>query len=362
MKSRRAALDRTEHSSSTHAGLWLDKYLNVDYASSGQDQDTEAKKKLVQQVAGCTRPPDYLGFFEQWEDALVDATFTQRACIATTTRVVVGLGGESVLETHLTLHRTYGVPYLPGSALKGLASSFAHRFLPGDGWRKGGELHTELFGDTALAGAVDFLDALPHSYQMHPDVITVHHPNYYLNGQEPPADWDSPNPVGFIAVTGQFLLALRGPEDWVQVALQILQRALSQEGIGAKTSSGYGRFDFRHMAAATDRFTKKPQAKAEPKPPSKDLPPSPPPSPSGYPDEGKALDLLAFFNDTKPSPRRASLIKNPGQEANNVQNYKCSPQTRRALAQAYLDFLHREVKTGFDGKPWFAKIKGMLEG
>lgn len=40
-------------------------------------------------------------------------------------RVVVGLGAESVLETSIRLHRVYGFPILPGSALKGLARSYA---------------------------------------------------------------------------------------------------------------------------------------------------------------------------------------------------------------------------------------------
>lgn len=40
-------------------------------------------------------------------------------------RVIVGLGAESVLETSVRLHRVYGFPIIPGSALKGLARSYA---------------------------------------------------------------------------------------------------------------------------------------------------------------------------------------------------------------------------------------------
>ncbi|MCB0182832.1 MAG: type III-B CRISPR module RAMP protein Cmr6, partial [Caldilineaceae bacterium] len=40
-------------------------------------------------------------------------------------RLVVGLGGESTLETALTLHRVHGFPVIPGSALKGLARTVA---------------------------------------------------------------------------------------------------------------------------------------------------------------------------------------------------------------------------------------------
>ena len=32
-------------------------------------------------------------------------------------RLIVGLGGDNVLETGITLHHTYGVPIIPGSAM-----------------------------------------------------------------------------------------------------------------------------------------------------------------------------------------------------------------------------------------------------
>lgn len=35
-------------------------------------------------------------------------------------RFVLGLGGESVYETSMTLHHTYGIPYLPSSSIKGV--------------------------------------------------------------------------------------------------------------------------------------------------------------------------------------------------------------------------------------------------
>jgi len=40
-------------------------------------------------------------------------------------RVIVGLGAESVLEASVRLHRVYGFPIIPSSALKGLARSYA---------------------------------------------------------------------------------------------------------------------------------------------------------------------------------------------------------------------------------------------
>src|ERR1700680_515711 len=41
-------------------------------------------------------------------------------------RLIVGLGSENVLETGIRLHHTYGLPVIPGSALKGLAAHYCH--------------------------------------------------------------------------------------------------------------------------------------------------------------------------------------------------------------------------------------------
>src|SRR4029077_6170103 len=38
-----------------------------------------------------------------------------------------------------------------------------------------------------------------------------------------------------------YLIAVSGPEDWADAAMEILTEALAQDGIGAKTASGYGR-------------------------------------------------------------------------------------------------------------------------
>jgi CRISPR-associated protein Cmr6 len=45
--------------------------------------------------------------------------------IRSRSRLVIGLGGKGTLEMGLTLHRNYGFPYIPGSALKGLTRAAA---------------------------------------------------------------------------------------------------------------------------------------------------------------------------------------------------------------------------------------------
>ena len=81
-----------------------------------------------------------------------------------------------------------------------------------------------------------------------PDIITTHHQKYYGGGaNDAPTDWEKPIPVNFLTATGKFLIALSGDENWVQAGFEILSKALAELGIGAKTSSGYGRILFGNL-------------------------------------------------------------------------------------------------------------------
>jgi len=240
---------------STHAGLWLDRYLD--------DLDAPGAKQIhLSTLPRIQVPADYLTFFNRWKKALEDLPDTLLAKAVVRGRMVVGLGAESILETSLSLHRTYGLPYIPGSGLKGLAAAAAHRRLADPGWRKAtggnpiGPSHRLLFGEQELSGCVTFHDALwwPEAAKDLPldlDVMTVHHGDYYLGKNVPPADWDNPNPVAFASAHGAYLIALTGPGDWVKAAYEILKDALDQDGAGAKTAAGYGRMDVTPLASSS---------------------------------------------------------------------------------------------------------------
>lgn len=235
---------------STHAGLWLERYLG-DFEQGAKQVHIDTTVQTVQV------PADYERFFRRHRAALETLDNVLLAKATVRGRMVVGLGAESVLETSITLHRTYGVPYIPGSALKGLAAAAAHRHLEDPGWQKAtdqkliGESHRILFGDQESSGYVVFHDALwfPGSrLPLDPDVITVHHGEYYLKGKAP-TDWDNPVPVAFLSARGSYLVALTGPAAWTQAAFQILKGALDQDGVGAKTAAGYGRMDLEWLNA-----------------------------------------------------------------------------------------------------------------
>ena len=239
-------------SGSTHVGLWLDKFLaEQEVKGTGSGSEGNPRPRHYKSVVRLKVPQIYRLFFERWKRTL--KTFGAETRTAKVkTRMVVGLGTESVLETSITLHRTYGVPYIPGSALKGLAASYARKYL---GWKTDADEYRTLFGDTKSAGFVEFFDALyvpgsaPGDKPLALDVITVHHPEYY-QGKAAPADWDNPTPVPFVTAQGEYLLALTGPSDWVNVAFHILGLALEHEGVGAKTAIGYGRLQTKETPSA----------------------------------------------------------------------------------------------------------------
>jgi CRISPR-associated protein Cmr6 len=275
----------------SHTGLWLDKMLSqqvIKGETISSDSDHPTKQLMYDVHQHIQVPEGYQRFYERWKQALAQ----QENCVMQKAnvigRLVVGLGSESVWENNITLHRTYGVPYIPGSALKGLAAAYAHKYLEGDEekkecWRKPdaekektdeyyASAHKIMFGDTTSEGYVTFFDALYVPFKdkeanhkaLWPDVITVHHPKYYGGEQQkqseetqkvseeeqdkkdivPPADWDDPTPISFISATGTYLIALAGDANWVATAFDILALALADMGVGAKTSNGYGRMEF----------------------------------------------------------------------------------------------------------------------
>ncbi len=268
----------------SHAGLWLDRYI-IGYLKKGEDagrgqrdqQDQNPQQKLVAEVASIPEPRAYNAFYRRWKAALAART-RWLAEARVKGRLVVGLGAESVLETSISLHRTYGVPYIPGSALKGLAASFAKQRLDGSKWGANTPAYKTVFGTTEEAGCITFFDALyvpgtgfkPDTglkgRPLYPDVITVHHPDYYQQESAPPADWDSPTPVPFLSATGCYLIALAGPDDrpvwdqWAGAAFNILRLALAEMGVGAKTSSGYGRMELLPPVFQSDGQARSQQA------------------------------------------------------------------------------------------------------
>ena len=92
------------------------------------------------------------------------------------------------------------------------------------------------------------------------DVMTPHHMEYYGSKDDtPPTEYDAPNPVTFLSVTGKFLFVIscddtdengfvkRDGQKLITFVWQLLRGALENKGIGGKTNSGYGYGTLRNL-------------------------------------------------------------------------------------------------------------------
>lgn len=169
-------------------------------------------------------------------------------------RMVVGLGGESVLETDITLHHLYGLPLIPASSLKGLTRAYLTGEVEGhlsEKIEEDDEDVLRIFGSQKQAGSVLFFDALPSEGKatLALDIMNPHYQEYYSNNRPPTNDQD-PVPVTFLTIadtTFTFALAPRNPQDEqhrkdVEEVKAWLLQALQNYGVGGKTSAGYGYF------------------------------------------------------------------------------------------------------------------------
>jgi len=246
----------------THPGLALARYLE-------QQDDPESKAALLGAVAESAPNVVYQLAFDRWQKALATLGCKTEE-ISIHDRLIVGLGAESVLETAITLHHTYGMPYIPGTALKGLARHYFQREIARTlSPEEQSQYITVLFGEQVNAGYITYFDAwyVPGECPLRQDVMTVHHREYYsTHGEKAPTDFDDPNPIGFLSARGTYLLAVKGPNvEWMSFTLKLLKKALADYGAGGKTSSGYGRIDVKE--AAGHQEIKAGAAPATPDPP-----------------------------------------------------------------------------------------------
>lgn len=197
-------------------------------------------------------------------------------------RLVVGLGGKGALEFGITLHRVTGLPYIPGSALKGLTRNYFLIMLaeqsgtsltldkldellseadPNKVFEKLPKLdksfitlYREMFGLQGEAGTCVFYDAVlsepPQGQLFTVDVMTPHFVKYYREGgKQAPDDGDGPNPVSYLTVSEgtrfAFAIGKRRTTDKLHLAdaRDLLREALNWLGVGAKTAAGYGVFE-----------------------------------------------------------------------------------------------------------------------
>ena len=213
--------------------------------------------------------------------------------LKTAYRLVIGAGYPSFIENGFMFHHVYGIPYIPGETLKGLARtvfilsvaeavkektklSEIEKELseeaegisqqipkkinlildnytienPVDTFRK-------IFGSKKRRGQVIFFDAYPVDFNpsehFEADIMNSHYGDYYQSGKAP-ADWLSPNPIHFLAlkegIDFEFSLGLAPLEPTeddeekllLTTARRLLKVGLENFGVGNKKRKGYGWF------------------------------------------------------------------------------------------------------------------------
>jgi CRISPR-associated protein Cmr6 len=245
----------------------MSRYLQVAVKEDGHN-DAKIALYHSMQIAIENSKDLYKIAFNRYRQGLKNSTSEGLFRTKDGIRMVLGLGGENVLETGLTLHHVYGTPYIPGSALKGLASHYCDQVWgarennlkwdakdrpdkPEFRFRRGGEYYNLLFGTTEDSGHIIFHDAWIHPESvidaLGKDIMTPHHGEYY-KGNGAPTDFDDPVPISFLSISGTFCIAVScdiqnddNGRKWQNLAFTILSEALEHWGIGGKTNAGYGR-------------------------------------------------------------------------------------------------------------------------
>ena len=176
-----------------------------------------------------------------------------------TSRFATGLGLAHPVENGFLWHHTLGVPYIPGSSIKGMIRAWAYTWC---GLEEDPTV-TRLFGGKKKVGALVVFDALPVGpVELVTEVLTPHDGGWRLKGPVStrsgplaPSDWHDPVPVFYLAVEAgavfRFTLGAtrtaQGTEhdtkSDIALGYELLAMALEWIGLGAKTAVGFGRFE-----------------------------------------------------------------------------------------------------------------------
>ena len=219
-----------------------------------------------------------------------------------------GLGNEHPLENGFAFLNPYGLPYLPGSGVKGVLRAAAQELANGEwgasDWstdlrhevhERNGKNGQRLFdatdldvlfgsealdGENHLRGVLSFWDVIPQieGNSLMVEIMTPHQSHYYQDkdfaGSTSPHDSGSPNPISFLTVPPKSQFAfhvvcnaaqlehlapdLAANDRWKTLLTESFEHAFAWLGFGAKTSVGYGA-----MGRDTKAEAKQARAQAE---------------------------------------------------------------------------------------------------
>jgi len=265
----------------------------------GKDKGKDKRDEDVKKI-------DYINKFKEKVQTpepppKVEGYAIEKFRLKTAYRLVIGAGYPSFIENGFLFHHVYGIPYIPGETLKGLAravfilsvvEAMKGKFDPSKieevlseeaekeiSEEAKGILHQipekiniilddytienpvetfrKIFGSKERRGQVIFFDAYPVKFNpsehFEADIMNSHYGDYYQSGKAP-ADWLSPNPIHFLAlkegIDFEFSLGLAPLEPMednqekllLETARKLLKVGLENFGVGNKKRKGYGWF------------------------------------------------------------------------------------------------------------------------
>ncbi len=249
------AVPNSYRSQDMNTGLWFDKFCDRWQRDGRYWRLGDEKSAWIKTISGqAVGDSALLEEFVNRLGCMAMALQGEVRCFTTDWRFVTGIGRDHPVENGFVWHHVLGVPYLPGSSIKGVVRTWAEQ------WEKDKHPIGRIFGPSdgeKSAGSVIFFDALPlKPVKVQIDVMTPHYTLYYQQQgkSQPPGDWFAPVPIPFLTVTPDqlflFVIAPRRPHHPddrrdSKLVLEWLEAALQGIGAGAKTSVGYGRFTRR---------------------------------------------------------------------------------------------------------------------
>lgn len=257
-------------------GLALDKFgrnvgNKLDYISSEGQDNLQFKYNLKSAAETAQAAMEKVFCFYKSQ-----GTLTQLAVIQNW-RMVLNLGANTAYNNGFLLHKLYGVPYLPGQAIKGVLRHYvittyfdskeetawknpSFRMLLGNEEVENNENKDK--PTKANQGKAIFLDAFPTNddFKIEADIMNPHNTKYYdqSNLTEYPNDTTNPTPIKFLTLKeAKFNLSVFVPKEYEmdnifftesgkwgnpkEAIEQLMIDAMEIQGIGAKTNLGYGR-------------------------------------------------------------------------------------------------------------------------
>ncbi len=248
--------------------------------------------------------------YDKWKSRIYNTPdFWSKKIFVLQSRLIINQSGSVLENANLCIHRHFGYPYIPGSAVKGVARHaawcewknaideerpqeaklLAQKIALTFGFPTGEEkLDAAIIDygvvDGDISGTIAFMAGIPdENVKLSVDIINSHHNKYYAGDKSKPkaTDDELPIPIFFPAVEkgARFVFMLApckkqgrdkvwpegGERNELDFAWKYLITGLTINGIGAKTAAGYGCFEYDEKLQADFDLRLKQEKEAEKK-------------------------------------------------------------------------------------------------